>query len=158
MALTEGEDTFVSVADADTFWSNRNDTDWTNASQEEKEAALRDATVYIDNEYDWPGSIADANQDLSWPRDEAYDSEGRKLTDTPQAVKDATAYLAGQAVKGEDIFSVQDKSSQIKSLAAGSVAIEYEDHASAERVFEYLKSILSRITNTSSNQVKLVRS
>ena len=157
MSLTVGENTFITVSDADSFWSDLNDSDWSNADQAEKESALRKATVFIDKEYEWPGHIADDTQKLSWPRDNAYDDEGRHLTDIPQAVKDATAYLAGQQVKGNEIFQVRGKDNRIQSLKAGPVEIEYEEHAQAETIFDYLRSILSDITNTSTSQVPLRR-
>lgn len=156
MALTVGTDSFISVADADTYWSKRSNSDWTAADPSDKETALINATDYLNNAYDWPGVLADTDQALSWPRDSAYDLEGRKLTGIPKPIEDATAYLAGQSVAGTVLFEVHGQAE--KRLKAGSVEIEYMDHSTKGNTYEYLKSILSVLTYTGSSQIRLVRS
>ncbi len=57
MAIIVGTDSYVSVADADTYWTDRNNLDWATTDVADKEKALRDATVFIDGSYEgrWIG-------------------------------------------------------------------------------------------------------
>jgi hypothetical protein len=62
---------FVSVAEADTFFENQQSTLWIEtATDEAKEAALVKAALYMQQKFRmlWMGSIIDATQSLSWPR------------------------------------------------------------------------------------------
>ena len=68
MTLTVGTNSYLSVADADSYWSARNDSTWSGASTAAKEKALIEATQYIDGAYSFIGSIATSNQSLAWPR------------------------------------------------------------------------------------------
>ncbi len=58
MALTTPDDSYASVSEADTYWSERNNSDWSAASMADKEKALRFATELIDGQYAgrWIGS------------------------------------------------------------------------------------------------------
>lgn len=161
MAITVGTNSFIDVAYADSFWQDRNGQDWATASQGAKEAALIKATDYVNTLYEWPGTIADESQELSWPRVGAFDREGRKLTGIPEAIKKATAYLAGKAVEGSILFEVGDEQ-PIEQLKAESVEIHYMEGSggggsNSESVYNYLTRVLSLIVNTNSNQVRLVR-
>lgn len=159
MALTVGSDTFISIADADSYWQARNDTTWANATTAEKEAALIIATEFLNNRYDWPGTIADTSQELSWPRIDAYDVEGRELTGIPTAIEDATAWLAGYALDNE-LFSVSGKEDIISRVKAGSVEVEWsalETLNDGSDDFNYLQTILSHIVYVGSSQVRLIR-
>lgn len=101
MAIIVGTDSYISAANADTYWSNRNNSVWAAAANEDKEKALRFATEYIDGSYDgrWIGEHPGASsQVLAWPRNGALDSEGRSVTGIPQRVADATARLALDAL------------------------------------------------------------
>jgi len=162
MALTVGEDTFISVADADSYWTKRNNTTWANATVAEKEAALIIATEFLNSRYDWPGVIADETQTLSWPRDNAYDLEGRELTGTPEAVSNATAWLAEYALDNE-LFSVSGKEDIISRVKAGDVEVEWNAEetlnsgSDTNPNFNYLQSVLSSIVYVGSSQVRLSR-
>lgn len=101
MAIIVGTDSYVSVADADTYWLDRNNSVWAAAATEDKEKALRFATEYIDGSYDgrWIGEHPGAaSQVLAWPRNGAVDSEGRSVTGIPQRAADATSRLALDAL------------------------------------------------------------
>ena len=72
-SLVAGANSFVSIADADTFFTDRVDPVWTNASPnnvDNKTRALILASDYLMQKYRmrWNGSIVDATQALSWPR------------------------------------------------------------------------------------------
>ena len=58
---------YISVSYADTFHSDRGNTDWT-GTDTIKEAAIIKATDYIDQNYDFIGTLVDVEQSLKWPR------------------------------------------------------------------------------------------
>lgn len=148
MALTVGEDTYISVADTDTYWTEHpGGSNWTAAGDTDKEAALRQATQYVDKKYTWvgvhPGTLS---QNLSWPRLDAIDRHGRTRTGTPQEVKDATAYMAEQVLADTGVLNPKDRGGQIKSVAAGSVNVEWEEGANSQKTYDYVDLLLKNIT------------
>lgn len=155
--LVVGENTFISIADADSFWAARNGANWFGNTG--REAALVLATDYINSRYDWPGSIVDDTQALNWPRKDAFDCEGRKLEGIPKPVKDATAWLAGYALDNE-LFTAGGKDDIISRVKAGSVEVEWnaeETLESTDADFKFLNIVLSSIVHTNKSQVRLTR-
>ncbi|MDP6699586.1 MAG: hypothetical protein QGH25_08050, partial [Candidatus Latescibacteria bacterium] len=105
MALTVEDGTglaaaesYVSVAAADTYHTENtdDDADWTGADTAAKEAALRQATVWLDSEFTWKGAIKREAQALGWPRTGATDFEDRAVDEDsiPAKLEDACAHLA----------------------------------------------------------------
>ena len=91
-------DSYISVADADQYFENHNNpSDWTGATQSEKEMALRNATQYLDSYYGarWRGrkKLLEEDQSLDWPRYEAYDDNDRWIDSEtlPAKLLEATA-------------------------------------------------------------------
>ena len=140
MAITVGTDSYVSVADADTYWSDRNNLDWTTADTADKEKALREATEFIDGTYarQWigehPGS---ASQVLAWPRNGAVDSEGRSVTGIPQRVKDATSRLALDALSAF-LSEAEDRGGRVARAKVGPLDVSYFGDAPAGTAYPFL--------------------
>lgn len=61
-------ESYVSVSDADAYHVSFGNTDWAGYSTEQKEIALRRATVYIDSNYTFAGEKYRLAQRLEWPR------------------------------------------------------------------------------------------
>lgn len=142
MAITVGTDTFISVADADTYFGTRlYSTTWTGATTADKERALRMATAILNRER-WAGGITSANQLLAWPRSGAIDQEGRAVSPTaiPTAVRDATCELA-MALLIDDLTQ-NDGNAGVKTVQAGSVRIEYNGQAPARRLPDMVTAII----------------
>jgi len=80
MAITVGTDSYISLADAESYFEtrlhagNRNE-----ATDTDKEKALKHATRMIDDLFAWPGELTDEDQVLDWPRSDVVDSEGRDI-------------------------------------------------------------------------------
>lgn len=140
MAITVGVDTYASIAEADTYFSEQNKTHWT-GSDAAKEGALRQATVYLDSYYKWVGTVASSTQTLGWPRVYAYDSEGRTITGIPDRVKDATCELALQALTA-DLVPVQERGGMVKREKVGPIEVEYQNGAPAGKVYDYVSAML----------------
>lgn len=160
MSLTVGEDTYISLADADTYFSNFYDSsDWDAATDAEKEAALRASTQYVDKHYTFIGDHPETlTQDLAWPRYNALDKQGRLLADDeiPQPVKDATAYLA-QEVLRKGILKAKDRGGSIESVKAGSVQVQWNSFASSQPSYDYADLLLKNITIGGKGQRPLLK-
>lgn len=91
---------YVSVADADTYWAAESDDVWSGFSTAEKEVALVRATREIDRLYAvrFVGVRSSSAQSLCWPRQQATTVDGIAIVaDVPQQVIDATIELARTA-------------------------------------------------------------
>ena len=125
---------YLSVADADTYHSDLNQTGWT-GTDSVKEAALRKATTYIDNNYSFDGSIVKTTQSLAWPRSSVTDPEGRDLSNkVPTQIKNAVAELALLALT-ENLVKDVDKSNYVKKEKIGEIEIEYKDSSPSTKLF-----------------------
>lgn len=147
MSLDVGSDSYVSIEDADQYWQNhpRGDS-WADATILEKEAALREATTYVDNRYTWIGHHPGiTSQNLSWPRLDAVDKQGRVRTGIPQEVKDATAYLAEQSLS-KGLLTPQDRGGRINRVVADSVVVEWDKNAPSQATYDYADLIVKNIT------------
>lgn len=141
MALTAGTDTFVTVAEADTYFTNMNNSAWSALDDAAKEAALREATQYLDTAYNWRGIIQSTSQALSWPRSYVYDHEGRTVTGIPQRIKDATCELALASID-DRLAPTQDNGAAIKRQKVGQLEVEYQDGAVVKRSYPYISRLV----------------
>lgn len=69
--VVAGANSYVTVAEADTYFENLGEALWTStATDEGKEAALAKAASYMQQKYrlSWKGSRVEAFQSLDWPR------------------------------------------------------------------------------------------
>jgi len=154
-------ESYLSVEDADTYWSNRNDTVWSGYSTPKKEAALRAATQYIDSTYEFESLILTSTQALKWPRGGFY---GVSLfyyepNTVPKRLKDAVAELAYDYGANGALMQSDDRGNAIKRVKAGSVEVEYADGAPTKRTFPLVNRLLADIviSGTNSSNVRLQR-
>lgn len=129
MALVVGTNSYISVADADTYFEDAiHASVWSSASPGDKAKALVTATRFFDRQ-NWNGSkYQDApTQVLDWPRSGLTDSNGNALdeTEVPQEILDATCELALTLLQNPSAQDSTDTGSNIKRMKAGSVEIEY---------------------------------
>ena len=157
MAIIVGTDSYITVVEADAYWSDRDNSDWEAATTAAKEAALREATAYIDSHYSWVGSIEADSQILDWPRSSAYDDEDRLLSGVPQQVKDAQAELGLQALAGALVPALAQDDVRTKKEKVGSIEVEYFDNNKISRVFNFVDMLLKGLFEPSGNTVQLVR-
>jgi hypothetical protein len=160
MALTVGTDSYTDVASADTYATNHfigdDLTTWNGATTANKEAALRQATQYIDAYFRdrFPGVIQSDSQALEWPRINAYDRSGRYLTGTPDAVKNATVELAKERlVSGTNLIPVADRGGKVKREKVGQLEVEYMGSAPANRLYRWAEHVLNLVLKESSNRL-----
>ena len=143
--VVAGADSYISLANAKTYHTAHDDpTDWTSASDAEKESALKYGAATLDGAFDWDGQITSATQVLAWPRADCSDREGRTPADNviPQQVKDAQCELAVVHL-GTVLTSTYDRDGMVASEQAGPVKIEYQDGAPGEATWPYILRLLN---------------
>lgn len=163
MALTVKTDSYLSVADADQYWSDRNNSTWSAATTANKEKALREATQYLDGAFTFIGEITDTDQALAWPRAGVRVLRGNfkhKFVDSttiPQKIEHATAELALEALS-ERLKPSLSRGGMTKREKVDVIEIEYLDFAPSGKTFEFVSMLVRPFTMGSKSQVNLIRS
>lgn len=111
---------YISVADADQYFSLRGNIAWAALAEPAKEAALRLSTDYMAAVYGprWCGERLTDTQALDWPR--------AGFSGVPEAVRRANAELAVRASAGP---LLGDQGAQVKSETVGPISVTYADGA-----------------------------
>ena len=158
-------DTYISVADADTYISTyvRNSSTWTSLGTAAKEQALKEGTQSLDLLYGqrFVGYRRNKDQSLAWPRTAGYDTDGYAVDGTvvPSAVENATVELAWRHVNdggpstttGDTTGVIADSSAgtniSSESVSVGSVTstTQYAGIKSGSKVFRKISLILSKL-------------
>lgn len=150
-------ESYASVADADTYWTARSGTAWAALTTGAKEAALRQATEYLDAVYAgrWKGDRGSAAQALSWPRTGVVVDGYALASDTlPVALARATFELA---VRASAVELLADQSAQVKSEQVGPIAVTYADGARQSVRYAFVDALLASLLDVSAGRVKVVR-
>lgn len=161
MAVIVGTDVYLSVADADAYWTARNEAQW-NGTADAKEAALIEATQYIDGAYNFIGNYNTANV-LAWPRHNAFVEKGNFAgisydSDTiPPQIENACAELALEALSAR-LVPIKERGGAIKREKVDVIEVEYLDFAPSGKTFNFVTMILSPLTQGSSRMKRLERS
>lgn len=119
-------DSFVDVTTADSYILGRlYTTEWDEASLENKERALKMATVELDRQA-WKGTISASTQALRWPRGNVTDLDGNLLAsdEIPIFLENATTELAMSLLQSNRY--AESESTGIKKVQAGTVLVEFD--------------------------------
>lgn len=127
-----GSNTFVTVAEADTFFEGRVDSaTWTAATAENKAIALADAAAILDNQFDWKGKRSKPDtQAMQWPR---YGVRERDRivpnNEIPRPIRNAQSIIA-QNLLAQTTFMARDPAAggadALASISLGKGALELE--------------------------------
>lgn len=128
MALVLNTNSYVTIADADAYFTTRIDADeWISAADELKEQALVTATQLIDDR-PWVGAAVSSSQALAWPRKDViyYDPKmGQQITiadnEVPSQVKLAVYEQALHLLQNEDLIA--QKTQTFESISVGSISL-----------------------------------
>lgn len=155
MAITVGTDSYLSVADADTYWSNRNNAVWAAADTADKEKALREATQYLDSSYGFIGTQITTNV-LAWPRYDVEVVRGNfagityNSTTIPPQIEDATAELALEALSAR-LNAVKDRGGYVKKTKVDAIEVEYSDFAPSGKTYSFVTGLLKPLLKNGGN-------
>jgi hypothetical protein len=139
-----GSESYISVAELDTYVSGRNYSYTDTPSTAAKEGGLRLATEYIDTNYRFNGTRLLSTQALEFPRDGLTDWSSMEITGVPARVKNATAELAFRVANGEVLFSDLQRAGMVKSESVGPISVTYMDGAPAGTSFIAVDRALSQ--------------
>jgi len=158
-------ESYVSVAEADTYHSNRGNTDWAALTTTQKEQLLRGATDYMVAVYRlrWDGYRYVNTQALDWPRIyvpvrdicsvNAY-PEYVDFDIVPTLVKNACAELA---LKANTETLLDDQGQVTIREKVGPIEVEYDKFSPQYKRYLQVENSLSIYFASSANQVKLMR-
>jgi len=144
--------TYLSRADATTYHTDHTgSSDWTDATDGEKDQALILATQAIDIHYGktWKGIRSHKTQALAWPRDNVEDFDGFTLSNDslPAKLESATAELALRVITETDgIIPDQTEEAAVKrtKVKIGSLEeeIEYMGGELPDTLFTIVEGLL----------------
>ena len=158
MTLTVGTNSYISVADADTYFSDRNNSTWSAGSNANKEKALIEATQYIDGAFSFIGTQKLGNV-LAWPRHDVIINKGNFKgviydADTiPPQVKDACCELALQALDAS-LIEVKDRGGAVKRTKVDVIETEYFDFAASGKSYTFAAMILKPVTTAKNRLIR----
>jgi len=141
MALTLNVNSYVTVAEADTYFETRLETSaWDDATTVEQEASLVQSTSEMDNNT-YIGYIADEDQELNWPREDAYYFDKRKglqvtfeNTEIPTMLKNAVYEQALHLLTNPDASSSAGSSGTYENISVGSISLSDTTSTSSAKV------------------------
>ena len=122
MSLVVGDNTYITLANADIYFTNRfGSASWTALSNALKEQALLSATRLLDGYSDWAGDKTDENQLLEFPRNGDLSVPGDIIT--------AQCEIAISIADNGGI--VANPTPTLKSLKADTVLLVWNDKSSS---------------------------
>ncbi len=178
MALQKGVNSFVSAAEADSYFNDRlNSESWFSDANEDKlEQALVTATGILDD-MDWGGTATPTTSyPLSWPRDITfYDNKSGDLVDIeddrsttssgsiPGDIKKATYELALHLLNNAStIESNSAGSNKVKDLTVGSVRLIFDINSGVtnfkelpDQIGDIVNKYMSETSSISNRGVKV---
>lgn len=169
-------DSYVTLAEADTYHASRGNTDWAATSVLLKEQAIRRATTYIDQNYyaRWKGSpVAPLTQGLQWPRagvkianpqdyydvypsyyDVAY-AGFLPITCIPKQLKYAVCEAAYRELTAR-LAPDQKRGGAVQSVTVGPITQVYSATAPAKTSYRIIDQLLAALLR-SANLIDLER-
>ncbi|MCK5606316.1 hypothetical protein KAR91_30730 [Candidatus Pacearchaeota archaeon] len=144
MTLTIGTNTYLSLADANQYFVDRSNSDWSGDTEANRESALIKAVDYLDNQYNFKGAISDYDQLLAWPRAGVTDNQGRIISTTeyPPQLKNAQCELALRALS-EDLFKDVSPGGQVVKQKVGPLETEFNPYSPTQSTFQAVNRLLS---------------
>lgn len=145
--VVSGAESYITVAAADTYHSNRGNTEWDDLDDTTKEQLLRKATDYMTQKYRerWKGDRVSLTQPLDWPRESVKVYYGETLWEefddesVPDAVVNACAELALKA-NTEDLMA--DLTRGITREKIGPLETEYDTNSPQAKRFKAIDAML----------------
>lgn len=147
----ETSNSYVTVEEADTYLLQYRlyATEWADAAggDEDREAALRWATVLIDSYFNFDGTINTKEQALRWPRYGAFDSDNRLIEQTliPRDIKNATSELAYELLKRDRSEEPGLLGQGFREAKIGSLEVKVDSRATPDLIPPSVVALLNDI-------------
>ncbi|MCQ2086570.1 MAG: hypothetical protein MJZ37_00640 [Bacilli bacterium] len=132
---------YITLEDANQYFTNKNRADWLALSDVEKQANLIIGTQYVDALFIWKGVRMYETQSLAFPRvgkgrnDWLYDLDGFPVKGIPKCLKDAICEAAYYGFKQDsELFTTLNTNGAVKrQRIEGAVEIEYFANSSTDQ-------------------------
>ena len=147
MAIVKGTNSYVELAEATAYFTDRLDVDaWDTASDIRKGQALVTAALYL-NDMKWVGTIANESQTLAFPRNGVYfdPTMGTDIvldsTKVPTRIINANYELAYHLLNNDGLL---DDTGQVDELSIGSIKLKKVDAPNSlpSSVYRIIKPLL----------------
>lgn len=164
MSLVIGENSYVTVAEADAYVAARGLDGWGDLSNAQKESALILGTDYLEATYgqSWQGRKTDPAQTLSWPRADVFVEYYPVPSNTvPMAILKANIEMALRAGAGEPLIA--DQGQQVVKEKVDVLEVHYREYSDPATRYPYVNRLVLAYLrsggsdNASFQQVGLVR-
>ncbi len=132
MALSKGTNSYVTVAEANSYFENRLDVAaWTEASEAVKAQALVTATSVL-NDQKWIGTAISDSQKLAFPRSGSYFDprlgyEVYLTDEVPDRILNATYEMAYHLLNNDGVL---DDTGSVSNLQVGQISLSIKTSAS----------------------------
>lgn len=149
MTVTVGTDVYDTVANVDTYWSDRGNTSWAALTTANKEIHMRKATDWLERNFRWRGTRATDDQRLGWPRNYAYDDDNVSIgtESAPWQVKEALAIVADLFRDGSyNLTGIVTRSTRIKRQKVDVIETEYEGGSSGQDTLTHVYQLLRAVS------------
>jgi hypothetical protein len=142
-AIVADADSYVSIADADTYHTARGNSAWDAASDAQKEVALRVAATYLDCAYTWKGTRVSDTQSLFWPRIGVVDCDGYAVSSiiVPYRVVNAQCELALRALSAP-LLTDETPAQFVVSETVDVISVDYERSRPLQNRYAIVDNIL----------------
>lgn len=154
-AIVAGADSYISVADANTYHTDYGNTAWT-GTDAVKEVALRQAGRHLNIGYKWRGLRVNSTQAMAWPRYGMTDCDGNAISSSaiPQEIIDAQCELALRALSGALVSDVTP-ANRVKSQQVDVIKVEYEAGRSLQTSYKMVNNYLKCFVMGSGSVIEL---
>lgn len=107
-SVVSGANSFISLADAETFLEARvSATAWSGATDEEKKAALVQAGRMLGYYVSWVGGVVSADQPMAWPRQGIVWDGDRYKTSASWPIDTGSYYVYGSDEIPQEVIDAQ---------------------------------------------------
>ena len=153
---------YASVAQADDYFDLRGSQTWISYTTAEKEAALINATDFIEATYSesFKGYKSSATQALSWPRtDVVIDDYDFPSSAIPTRLIDATVQMALRSAGGEVL--IQDQAQRVVKEKVDVIETTYAEFSDPQQRYPFVSRLLTPLLKSGGDgnfqSVRLVR-
>lgn len=166
-AIIAGAESYISVTDADTYFSNRGNTTWAALTTTQKEQALRKATDHMMQVYRqrWKGTRMNFAQTLDWPRAYVYlepvvtgaNQEFPNLVPDNIVPVEVKTVCAEYAVRSSSGVLSADLGQARKRVKVGPIETEYDEFSTQSIRYGSLDAALAPYFSLPPGSLKVVR-
>lgn len=160
-------DAYISVVNADAYFTKRGNTTWTDQDTDVKEAAIVRATFGLDTKYRglWLGVKKLSTQALAWPRTEEKDGEtgildgdGYEISidSLPVALVMACAEVAYIELTQRYVAETATRDDMIKWERVGPIETEWFHNTPSQTTYPQVEALLRDLTSGTSSGVGMV--